>query len=592
MSSSQPPAPAHYGTPQTESTRWIVGFLMREYPVRTVVVVVLVLLAGLAEGVGVAALLPLLGLATGADGQTPDGGISGQVADLLASFGITYSVEALLVLIVVGMALKAALTVLAHREAGYVAARVAADLRLALIRGLMHARWEYFTRQPSGKLSNALSSEAQRASAVFVHGTKLAASTMQVIVYLGLAFAVSWQIALTALALGLVMVASLNVLVRVSRRAGRQQTAVLTSLISRLSDGLYALKPLKAMGREDQLQPLLESDTEELEAAQRRQVISEAAVRAAHEPIVAFFMAIIVYVLLRQVGVPFDSLLFVALLFQRTVVNLGRVQTTYQQVMTVESALWAIRHTIGEAGEAEETSRGGVVPDLERAIRFDGVSFDYGDKAVLRDLDLTIQSGRLTAVIGPSGAGKTTVADLVTGLYRPTGGEIHVDDTPMRDVDLAGWRRRIGYVPQDLVLFHDTVFVNVGMGDPSITRDDVERALRHAGAWEFVSAMPEGIDTVVGERGMRISGGQRQRISIARALVAKPALLILDEATTALDPDTERAILATVRDLRDQVTVLAISHQPTLVEAADHVFRLDPLSAGPVGSAPGAAQGA
>ena len=188
---------------------------------------------------------------------------------------------------------------------------------------------------------------------------------------------------------------------------------------------------------------------------------------------------------------------------------------------------------------------------------------------------MTLPAGAFIAVIGSSGAGKTTVADLIIGLLRPQRGDVWIDDLPLGDIDASAWRRMIGYVPQETFLFHDTVMANVTLGEPGISRADVETALRRAEAREFVAALPDGVDTVVGERGARLSGGQRQRIAIARALVRNPALLILDEATTALDPETEAGIVATVKRLTGRLTVLSISHQPAMQSAADFVYQLD-----------------
>jgi len=146
---------------------------------------------------------------------------------------------------------------------------------------------------------------------------------------------------------------------------------------------------------------------------------------------------------------------------------------------------------------------------------------------------------------------------------------------PLHVIDLRLWRRLIGYVPQDPLLLHDTVFVNVTVGEEGVGEAEVKSALQAAGAWEFVSAMPQGMYTDIGERGGKLSGGQRQRLAIARALVHKPRLLILDEATSALDSGSEAAICKTLQKLRDELVVLAISHQPTMVEAADRTYRLE-----------------
>ena len=218
---------------------------------------------------------------------------------------------------------------------------------------------------------------------------------------------------------------------------------------------------------------------------------------------------------------------------------------------------------------------GNRVPRLASAISLRDVNFSYGHESVLENVSMTLPAGAFIAVVGSSGAGKTTVADLIIGLLRPQRGEVWIDDVPLGEIDANAWRRMIGYVPQETYLFHDTVMANVTLGEPGISSNDVETALRRAEARDFVAALPDGMDTVVGERGARLSGGQRQRIAIARALVRDPALLILDEATTALDPETEAGIVATVKRLTGKLTVLSISHQPAMQKAATVVYQLD-----------------
>ena len=203
------------------------------------------------------------------------------------------------------------------------------------------------------------------------------------------------------------------------------------------------------------------------------------------------------------------------------------------------------------------------------------LTFAYDKRTIFEDLSLTIPAGYFTSIVGPSGVGKTTVVDLAIGLIRPQRGEVLLDDQPLSQIDLRAWRKMIGYVPQETLLLHDSVYRNVTLGDPDLQDQDVEYALRAAGAWAFVQDLPEGAHSSVGEHGSRLSGGQRQRIAIARALAQRPKLLILDEATSALDSETEAAICQTLRDLRGGMTILAISHQTGLIEAADRVYRLE-----------------
>ncbi|GAB3396349.1 hypothetical protein GCM10027514_44920 [Azotobacter armeniacus] len=206
------------------------------------------------------------------------------------------------------------------------------------------------------------------------------------------------------------------------------------------------------------------------------------------------------------------------------------------------------------------------------------MSFGYGERPILDAVDLTIPVGTFTSLVGPSGAGKTTLLDLLCVLLTPQSGRIRVDGVPLEALDRRRWRRLIGYVPQETLLLHDSILANVTLGDPALTAADAERALRQAGAWEFVERTSHGLQTIVGERGGKLSGGQRQRqrqrIVIARALVHRPRLLILDEATSALDPEAEEAICRTMKQLTPEITVIAVSHRPALINVADQVWRL------------------
>jgi ATP-binding cassette subfamily C protein len=275
-------------------------------------------------------------------------------------------------------------------------------------------------------------------------------------------------------------------------------------------------------------------------------------------------------------NIPLPELLVMSLLLVKTVTIIGKVQEDLQAVNVSESGYWAIYSAIQDAKAAREETKPGRVPTLKKGIEIRDVTMAFGSKSIFKHASFSVPSGQLTAIIGASGAGKTTLVDLILGLYQPISGEILIDGQPLPDLDVLRWRSMVGYVPQELILFHDSIMSNVTLGEPSYSSADVEHALRQAGAWDFVAQLPDGMDHVVGERGALLSGGQRQRIALARALVHRPQLLILDEATSALDPRTEAEIVRNVRELSNQsgITVLSISHQPAWVTIADQVIRI------------------
>lgn len=545
--------------------------------------VLLLALGGIAEGIGVVALLPLLQFAQA--GGEPTSGIGSAVVHVLRAIGLEPSILTFLCLIVVAMTLKAVLIWVAMSQVGYTVARVTMDLRLRLMKALLSARWRFFGGQSSGSFANTISSEALRSAWAYRESCYMLAGLFQIIIYIVLSALISWRITIFALVSGGLLAFALGRFVRLSREAGWDQTRLTRSLTGRLVDVLQGIKAVKAMARESLVLPLLEQENKGLNRAQRRQVVAAEGRKLFQEPILTLLLAAALYVLLQIGDKPLSAVLVLAFVFYRLMQQINNLQTRFQTMVVGESAFWSLREQIDEAErEREDTILGRTPGPLVRALEFRKVSFSYSpDKPILQDLDLRVPAGSFVAIMGESGAGKTTLADLVVGLHQPTSGEVLVDGTSLREISLGEWRRQIGYVPQELLLFNDTIARNVTLGDESLDRADVERALRMSGAWDFVSARSEGMDTWVGEKGGLFSGGQRQRIAMARALVHRPSVLVLDEVTTALDPDTERAICATLRELAGQVTILSISHQPAIQEVADTSYvmqrgKLVPLS--------------
>jgi ATP-binding cassette subfamily C protein len=543
------------------------------YPVRSVLMVISMILGAFAEGMSIAALLPLINLALGTD---PSQGPFGRyVEEVFATVGFETSIGGILVTIVVLMTLKSLLVLLAMAQVGYTAAHVAMDLRLDLVRSLMGARWGHFIRERPGHLVSAIGGEPGRAALAYLASCRMLVGLIQVAMYTVLSFAISWQVMVAAVAVGGLSMLLLNKFVSMSRRAGKAQTEVQRSFMARLLDGFNGMKPLKAMACEDHLTPLLESDVRSLKKIQQAIILSKEGLSQLREPLKVAALAAGIFVLLQIWSAPPESLFVLVVLFSRTVQRIGSVQSYYQEVVRSQPAFWFLRTTTRRAEVARELTTGDKPPRLKHAIALKNVHFSYGQKTVLRDVALSIPAGRFVSVVGPSGAGKTTVADLVIGLLRPQSGEVWVDNLPMEEIDVKKWRGMIGYVPQETFLFHDTIMTNITLGDESISREQVEAALRRADAWDFIAALPQGMDSMVGEKGGKLSGGQRQRIAIARALVRKPVLLVLDEATSGLDPKTEAAICSTLQHLAGEVTILAISHQPAMVEAAELVYRIE-----------------
>lgn len=558
--------------------------IARTYPLHSITMVLALLLAGVLEGVGLSMLLPILGMAVGqqpGSGQlsTESMGATGStleqlVADSFSALGISPTVGVLLLIFITTITVKSALVLLAKKQVGYTVARVATDLRLEMLRSLLVSRWQYFLKQPLGSLANSMATESARASKAYMHGVIMIADFIQAIIYAVIAFLISWKVALVSLVAGLMIFFMLRRFVQKARRAGIRQTDILKSLLSLLTDTLQSIKPLKAMARENVSDLLLEKKTKRLNKALQKQVLNKEFLKAFQEQILMIILAASLYVMLVFWHMPLASILVLILLISKFLKQLNKVQTRYQEMAILESAYWSLKSTI-ETMKLERESLGGhKVPELNRSIRVEHVDFAYDDHQVLNDVSVIFTAGQITSIVGPSGSGKTTIVDLVMGLLRPQKGEVWIDDEPLAQIGMKSWRRMIGYVPQETLLLHDTIMNNISLGDADLSEKDIEDAMRAAGILEFVQSMPQGMQSIVGERGGKLSGGQRQRIAIARAIVHRPDLLILDEATSALDPESESGICETLLQLRGQLTILTISHREALAKIADKAYHV------------------
>jgi ATP-binding cassette, subfamily C, bacterial len=288
---------------------------------------------------------------------------------------------------------------------------------------------------------------------------------------------------------------------------------------------------------------------------------------------------VVVYIAYAVVGMPAASLFLLMFLFARLV---PRLTSLYEKAQWLALELPGFEAIAGAELQALAAAEPQVVEHREvllaRGIEFRDVTFSYspeGVPLVLNKVHFALAARETTAIVGPSGAGKSTIADLLMGLLTPTSGAVVIDGISLTPEFLQSWRRQIGYVPQETLLFHDSVLANLLWANPAATEDEIWQALAAAAADDFVRALPKGLHTVLGDRGVLISGGERQRLSLARALLRHPRILILDEATSSLDSENERRIQAAIDRLHEQITIVVITHRLSTIRNADRIHVLD-----------------
>lgn len=554
--------------------------LIGEAPWRCAAALLLLLAAGVTEAFGLVMIIPLLHVAGLAGHSGEPGLIVEAVARGAEWLGVALTLPVMLGVFLVLAAARSAVAWQRNVLLTRVRLEFVDGIRERLHAAVAAAKWEHLLARRQSDIQHLLTSEVNR---IGQGASLLLQCTVTVVlaaVQLAVALAIAPLVSLAALCTGAVLLLLARPLVRRSRDLGEQLTGSGRALHASVSDFLTGLKLAKIHAAE----PSHARHFSETVALMRRRQLAfttlAAAARAGLDMGAAAALAALVWLSLSIAALTAPELLILALIFARVTPALFRLQQNVQQLAHVLPAYAHAQEAHQELRAAAEARAGDDAPPMSigREIEVRNVSFAYACAAgrpVLAGIDLTIPANRMIAIAGPTGAGKSTLADLLLGLIEPSAGEIRVDGTPLAGTRLRRWRRSVACVPQEPYLFHDTVRANLSWATPQAKEAQMWRALRFAAVEEAVATLPRGLDTVVGDRGARLSGGERQRITLARALLAKPALLVLDEATSQLDPASEGQVLAALRYLREHMTIVVVAHRAALLRSADRIIVLE-----------------
>lgn len=534
-------------------------------------VLVCILLSSFAEAAGLSSLLPVLTAVSG-DGSGKTSWLNDVILGVVSGAGITPSVGNLILVVIGLILLKSMLAFAALAYAGISAARVAIGLRRRLLAALFDARWEYYSSLRSGDAANAVSNDAGRAGDSYLVAAQFIAYVVQGVVFVAAAFLISWKLALLGLTGSAFIMIVFGRFITITKRAGHRQTRQTAKLTIAMLDMLNNIKPVKAMRRQAHLLDSMGNTLMRLKRALMHRELASSGLVQGTDIATAILAGGIGYLAHVVWNTPLPELIVSAIVFLQVISATSKAQKYRQKLSQIESAYSRVVN-MTEAAEAQrEINAGKAKPEPASTLSFANVNFSRGPRQIISNATFDIPAGTIAVLSGPSGAGKTTLIDLLIGLNRPDSGRILIGADPLETIDLWAWRKMIGYVPQELSLLHTSIRENITLGDTSITDADVHAALAQAGAEGFIARLAHGLDTDTGEMGGKLSGGQRQRISLARALVSKPQVLILDEVTSALDPVTEAEIVDNIAGLRGAYTIIAVTHRPAWVEIADRLY--------------------
>jgi ATP-binding cassette, subfamily B, bacterial MsbA len=541
------------------------------------VIVVVGLLQSLSEGFGIGLFIPLLRGLVGTPQASAGGGWLGARMEAIFQHVPADNRQAVIAASLFAVVLATALLAYAHgRLFTWFDGSIAHHLRRRIFSQLLTVGFGIIERDRSGRLLNVLASDTWRTSEALKILVHLTISATTVAVYIALLVLMSWRLTLVV-AVGTLLVSGVvRLFTKGVRELGERVTQDNSELAHRMVEGIDGMRVIRAFGREPYEQNRFDAASDRLRRAILRMGRIEGAVHPVHEILMASLLLAVLFVTVRSATDISVLLVFVFVLY-RLQPRVRDFEACRVRLAALGASVDAVTSVLDTAGKEYVHSGTIVHPGFDKAIVFDHVSFQYeqDSELALADAAFSIPAGRTTAFVGPSGGGKSTVIKLILRFYDPTSGRILIDGRPLPDFDLESWRRQIAVVGQDGYLFNATVRDNIKYGRLDACDDEIVDAARRADAHAFIEQLPNKYDTVLGHHGVRLSGGQQQRISLARAIVRNPRILILDEATNALDSISEQWIQETLAKMKDDRTVIVIAHRLATIEQADQIVVLE-----------------
>ena len=542
------------------------------------VAIAVLIIMGLTQGVGLLMLIPFLQL-IGIGDSVPTG-IVAVIGDVWRFTGLPLSLPAVLtayVIIVSVYAWVGQWSTILNSKLSHAFTR---SLRDDLFTAMARVQWIRFIQIRGSDIHHVMTSNLTTIDNGTYGLFSLISTIFVVFVHIVIAMLLSLPLTFVAIVSSGLLLLVLRPLNRRSFELGEQWRQTMAALFGVLMDHLTGMKVARSFGAEDRHIRSFCSLSKDLEQQANRFAGILSSTGMYYEIGGVVVVSVFFLVGIQILEIPVATLLIMLFLFSTLVPMFSWMQRTWQGTLNMLPAYRAVLEMGQKFRAFEEPLRGEDTSPiiLTNAIEFRNVSFRYdkGDpNFVLLDLQLFVRARETTVILGPSGGGKSTFADLLIGLLTPDLGQILIDGIPLEGNRVHAWRRSVGYVPQESLLFHETLQDNMRWASPESSEQDIWNALRLAAAEDFVKALPEGLNTLVGDRGVRLSGGQRQRIALARALLRKPTLLLLDEATSNLDSENEQRIIEALQGLRGTMTVVFISHRQSAVECSDRVVTIE-----------------
>lgn len=548
--------------------------------IKFVVNFILMISLGMMEGIGVLMIIPLLTVAGVIPGIEVSSGLSSLLNNFFQNIGLPLNLTMVLLLYIglnFGQSWLQRLQSIIKFE---IQQSFAAALSVRLFKAVAYAEWQLLISKTKSDITNVIITELERVYYGVNFFLQLVTTSIISLIQITIAFMIAPGLTLMVLISALLLFVFLQTFANDSRRLGEVITSLNSNLLFDLTEHLNGLKEIKSYGVEAAQVENFIRTREMMKKNLTRFNNLQTRTDMIYKVGAAVFISLFLFSAVEIFKLNPQDFIVISVIAARLWPKLSSFQMGLQNINIMLPAFHASKELEDECLAARENLPPGGTSkkiELNHGVLFRNVSFAYNSNRsgyAVKDLDFILPAGTTTAFVGVSGAGKSTIVDLLIGLLKSSKGDILIDDEPLME-NLLPWRNSIGYVPQDALLFNASIRENMLWVCPDVSEERIWEALRLAAVDSFIGGLPDGLDTVVGDRGVRLSGGERQRVVLARALLKKPSVLILDEATSSLDTENEKRIQQAIENLRGKMTILVIAHRLSTIRNADHILVLE-----------------
>lgn len=528
------------------------------------------------SGVGLLLILPLLQIIGFSVGSNINNGIAKRFVAIFETLHLPLTLLSILacyilLISIIALAAYAEQCISVNLQERYIHYK-----RAQLYHHLLNSKWQFFIQQSASDLLHSLTGQVQTIGACNYQLLTLLNSGMLILSYTILAFMLSWPMTLLAIVCAVFLFQLMLPLHQKSAQSGQDHLQKNRAITQSIHEQLAALKMIKGSGAEAQFVDATLAVSRSLEKQNQRLTVATATTKLLYSVSSVVLFSMLLYVAISYVHLAIGSLLLLLIVFSRLLPMLSSLQQTYQRLLHQLPSFQEMQQLLQRCIMHQEAIQTGAI-SFNNAIVVRNLGFSYRPgmtPPILDNVSLQLKKNTITALVGPSGVGKSTLADLIIGLLEPTEGAIYIDNQLLNSTNKLAWRKQVAYLPQNAFLFNTSIRSNLTLFCQDVTDDRMWEVLNDASAANFVTSMDQGLDTIIGDRGVRLSNGECQRIALARALLSKPQLLVLDETTNALDEQNIIAIQHALTRLRDTMTIIIITHQTSMSNFADNIIHV------------------